>query len=456
MMEVRVIAPNGTIGAGYKEKSLERGIALKPHVIACDGGSTDSGPSYLGAGIPKSSRQAVKRDLRLMFLGREELGVPLIIGSCGTSGADIGVDWVRDICLEIATEENLHFKLALIKSDQDKDYLKKRLKEGRIKPLTPAPEISEDIIDRASRIVGVMGYEQIDKALSEGAEVILAGRATDTALFAAVPLRMGADPGLTWHMAKTIECGAACAVVAAADGMFAVIKDNEFIIEPLDLESRCTPLTVASHMLYENSSPFLLREPAGWLDTTNSQYKAIDNRSVSVSGSVFKKAETYTIKLESAELLGYQSVIIGGIRDPYIIRRLDELIPFLQGYFKLKLRTMFERKLTKKDYKIHFRIYGRDGVMGPYEPLKDDVGHEIGILITITAKTQQLASDIAKFVAWISAHVPIPEWEGIISSIAYPFSPPQLDKGAVYRFSLNHVVEPDDPFEMFRFYYEEV
>ena len=117
---------------------------------------------------------------------------------------------------------------------------------------------------------------------------------------------------------------------------------------------------------------------------------------------------------------------------------------------------MFERKLTKKDYKIHFRIYGRDGVMGPYEPLKDDVGHEVGILITITAKTQQLASDIAKFVAWISAHVPIPEWEGIISSIAYPFSPPQLDKGAVYRFSLNHVVEPDDPFEMFRFYYEEV
>ena len=132
-MEVRVIAPNGTIGAGYKEKSLERGIALKPHVIACDGGSADSGASYLGAGIPKSSRQAVKRDLRLMFLGREELGVPLIIGSCGTSGADIGVDWVHDICLEIASEENLHFKLALIKSDQDKVYLKKRLKEGREK-----------------------------------------------------------------------------------------------------------------------------------------------------------------------------------------------------------------------------------------------------------------------------------------------------------------------------------
>jgi hypothetical protein len=94
--------------------------------------------------------------------------------------------------------------------------------------------------------------------------------------------------------------------------------------------------------------------------------------------------------------------------------------------------------------------------MGPYEPLKNNVGHEVGILITVTAKTQQLASDIAKFVAWMSAHVPIPEWQGIISSIAYPFSPPEIEKGAVYRFSLNHVVEPDDPFEMFRFSYEEV
>jgi hypothetical protein len=50
----------------------------------------------------------------------------------------------------------------------------------------------------------------------------------------------------------------------------------------------------------------------------------------------------------------------------------------------------------------------------------------------------------------VSAHLPVPEYHGIISSIAYPFSPPELPRGAVYRFSLNHVVAPDDPCEMFR------
>ena len=455
-MEIRVLVPNGTIGAGYKEESFLRGISLNPDVIACDAGSTDSGPYYLGTGIPKPSRQATKRDLRIMLIGREKLGIPLIIGSCGTSGNDIAVDWTHEILLEIAQEHNLHFKLAVIKTEQSKEYLIQKLRENKIKPLNPAPELNADVIERSSHIVGVMGHEPYHKALSEGADVVIAGRATDTAVVASVPLQMGAKPGPTWHMAKTVECGAACCVVPAADGLFAYIRDDEFIIEPLDPQSKVTPLTIASHMLYENSSPFLLREPGGWLDTTNAQYHAIDKRTVRVTGSEFKKADIYTIKLEGSELVGYQSVIIGGIRDQYIIKRIDEVIPFLQGYFKLKLRKMFEGKVGRKDYKIHFRIYGRDGVMGPNEPLKNEVGHEIGILITITAKSQDLASGIAKYVAWMAAHVPIPEWQGIISSIAYPFSPPQIDKGPTYRFNINHVVEPDDPLEMFRFHYEEV
>ena len=46
-------------------------------------------------------------------------------------------------------------------------------------------------------------------------------------------------------------------------------------------------------------------------------------------------------------------------------------------------------------------------------------------------------------------HFPIPEWHGLISGLAYPYAPPELDKGEVYRFNMNHVVEPDDPCEMF-------
>jgi hypothetical protein len=46
-------------------------------------------------------------------------------------------------------------------------------------------------------------------------------------------------------------------------------------------------------------------------------------------------------------------------------------------------------------------------------------------------------------------HFPVPEWHGLISGVAYPYSPAVLNRGAVYRFSLNHLLEPDDPYEMF-------
>ena len=178
MKEIRVLSPTGVIGSGFLEASFERGIERDPHYIACDAGSTDGGPAFLGAGIPHFSRQGTKRDLRIMLLGRAKLGIPLILGSCGTGGGDAGVDWMRDIALEIAAEEGLRFKLALVRSELDKDYVKRRLREGRVSPLRPAPEFNEDVVDRSAHIVGMMGHEPIAKALADGADVILAGRAS--------------------------------------------------------------------------------------------------------------------------------------------------------------------------------------------------------------------------------------------------------------------------------------
>ena len=67
---------------GFFNESLERGIMLKPDVIACDAGSTDSGPFYLGSGTPKMSHSAILYKLLRLLLARDRLKVPLIIGSC--------------------------------------------------------------------------------------------------------------------------------------------------------------------------------------------------------------------------------------------------------------------------------------------------------------------------------------------------------------------------------------
>jgi len=287
-VELRILAPTGVLGAGFRTESLARGVAAGPHVIACDAGSTDSGPAALGSGVPKLSREAVTRDLRQLLHARQELGVPLIIGSCGTSGRDVGVDWCAEIARDIARADGLTFRLARIYADQDSGYLTKRLAQGRIRPLNPAPPIDADVLEN-SQVVGMMGVEPIEAALQAGAEVILAGRASDTALFAAVPHLLGADPGLTWHAAKTIECGAACAVPPAADGLLVYLRDDHFDVEVLDTAGRLTARSVAAHTLYENADPFLVTEPSGVLDTEHASYEQVSDQVVRVRGAVFRR-----------------------------------------------------------------------------------------------------------------------------------------------------------------------
>jgi hypothetical protein len=40
--------------------------------------------------------------------------------------------------------------------------------------------------------------------------------------------------------------------------------------------------------------------------------------------------------------------------------------------------------------------------------------------------------------------------------VAFPYSPPELDRGPVYEFHLNHVLVPDSPTSLFRTEFEEV
>ena len=176
MDEIRAVAPTGMLGSGFLESSLTKAMSLEPHFIACDAGSTDTGPDPLATGRGQFPRSAVKRDLRLMLVAARKAGVPLIIGSCGTGGGDFGLNLVRDVALEVAKEEDLHFKLALIHSEQDREYLQSKLHDGKITPLKPAPTLDEGVINRSIHIVGMMGPEPIARALEEGADVVLAGR----------------------------------------------------------------------------------------------------------------------------------------------------------------------------------------------------------------------------------------------------------------------------------------
>src|SRR5215469_3876585 len=139
---------------------------------------------------------------------------------------------------------------------QDKDYLIEMLRQGRIHPLDAAPDLDEDRIRRSSRIVGMMGAEPLQMALAEGADFILAGRCSDTALYAALPTMRGFPAGLAWHAAKVIECGTMACESVGRGVMFVRLRHDDFLVRPFGKGLHCTPQSIAAHSLYENTDPF--------------------------------------------------------------------------------------------------------------------------------------------------------------------------------------------------------
>jgi hypothetical protein len=75
---------------------------------------------------------------------------------------------------------------------------------------------------------------------------------------------------------------------------------------------------------------------------------------------------------------------------------------------------------------------------------------EVGIVFEALADSQIVASKIAQLARQPLLHHPIPEWSGSITTIAYLHNPPQLERGPVYQFNLNHVILPTSHEEMFR------
>jgi len=448
MEEIRFVAATGAVGAGVDRESLAAALERRPHFIAADAGTTDAGPAALGSGVPAFAKDAVKRDLAEMLRAGREGGIPVIVGSAGTAGADVHVDWTLDIVREICAEDDLSLKVVVVRSQQDPEYLLEMLAAGRILPLSPAPVMNEATIRRSVRVVGMMGVESIQRALATSPDLVLAGRASDSALYAAMPIALGFPEGLAWHVGKIVECGTLACETRGPGAMLATIRADHAVIQPIGPDLRCTPMSVAAHTLYENADPYLFKEASGILDLQHTVFEAETESSVRVWGARFHRASAYNVKLEGAELAGYSTVMIGGIRDPFIIGRLDWWLRKMTEYFEHSVRALLG--LNPSDYQISLHTYGRDGVMGELEPERKSAVHEIGVVFEVLAADQGTATEIAKLARQPLLHLPVPEWKGAVTTIAYLHNPPHIERGPVYRFNMHHVVTPRSEEEMFR------
>ena len=441
-IETKVLVPAGALGIPYDRTALEKGLEAGPDLIAIDGGSTDSGPYYLGTGTSKYSRSATKADWAELMAARATAGVPLLIGTAGTCGSDSAVDWMLDITLEIARERGEQLKIATLKSEQDRRRVTTAFDAGKITALHAAPAISGSVIEECTNIVALAGIEQIQAALKTGADIIIAGRATDTAVIAALPIARGCHRGAAWHGAKVAECGALATTNPNSGVILMSFDKTGFVIEPMAEFAAATPYTVSAHMLYENANPFILHEPGGYLDVSEAHYTALDKRIVRVEGSKWYDTWPYTVKLEAARRVGYQTVSIVMVRDGYYRAHIADWVAALEASF---VRKATARRL--ENVQLEIRIIGHNATLAELENAPSS-GCEAGVMAIFTSPSQSRSTEAAKLLNPDLLHLPLTPHEPM-PTFAFPFSPPEMERGALYEFCLHHTLTLDDPMSAF-------
>ena len=444
---IRVLSPTAILGYGFPAASFEAGLSLAPDVIAVDAGSSDPGPHYLGAGVSVTDRTAVKRDLRHMLVAGRARGIPVLIGSAGGAGARPHLDWTVDIIREIAREEGLSGNLAVIPSDMDKATLLSALTSGDLVALPPGgPATPADVAD-STHIVAQIGEEPLIDALRAGADIVVAGRCYDPSVFAAVPILRGYPRGLALHMGKILECAAIAALPGSgSDCMMGTLDETGFTLETLNPARLCTVTSVAAHTLYEKSDPYHLPGPGGALNLRATRFEQIDPARVRVTGSVFEPSDGYFVKLEGARIVGYRTVSIAGVRAPDFIAQVDSILDGVRARVFDNFPEMQAGNAT-----LIFRVYGRDGVMGALEPERDTPAHELGLVIEAVAATQEEADTICSFARSTLLHYGYPGRVSTAGNLAFPYSPSDFKAGAVYGFSLYHLLKVPDPVAPFPF-----
>jgi hypothetical protein len=437
-----ILAPEGMLGYGIPARSMEEGLKRQPDVLAVDAGSTDPGPYYLGAGVPFTNRRAFTRDLTMILEAAHARRLPVLVGSAGGSGGRPHLEYTLEVYREICREHGYRFRTAVIGADVDKAWLKRQIARGRVTPLDVGTELTDAEVDRSARIVAQMGVEPFLRALDLGAEVVIAGRACDAAVMAAPAIRAGFDRALAYHLGKILECGGAAAYPRhGSDSLLGVLERDSFVVEPPNPDKVCTVASVAAHSLYERSDPYRLALPGGAVDLVAARFTQDTPRAVRVSGTRWIAAPAYTLKLEGATRVGFRTITIAGIRDPLLIAEIDTYVETVRG--------RVAETYPPDGYRLLFHVYGRDGVMGRLEPVREIRGHELALVIEVVADDPEVSAAVLALARSVALHATYPGRKAIAGNLAFPFSPSDLKAGDAYEFNVHHLVAVDDPLELF-------
>ena len=441
---LRFLCPNGHLGfAPIKTRSFELGVATRPDFIVADSGSDDIGPGPLGSDTSTSPPAWQSHDLEHMLLAARRLGVPMLIGSAGDTGANSRVDMYVEMIREIAARRGLQgFRLGYFYSEVSKDLLRRKMAAGEaISGLDGRPDLSRGDLEATDRIVAMAGIHPYNKLLDLGADVIIGGRSSDCVIFAGPAIRAGFPAALSYYLGKVLECASFNAEpYGAKETVIGEISMEDVKVTAMHPDQRCTIASVAGHAMYERSNPFFEYVLGGMLDMTRCRYEQYDERTTRVTGPVFIPASELRVKLEGAGKVGERYVGIAGIRDPYTVANIDRVIAWA--------RQQVEERFGRTGYELHYQVFGRDGVMGDLEPLKGVRGHELGIVVYGIAPDKAMAEEVCMTGTRQMFYARLPEVRGTAGGVAFPLDE-VLPASPAYRWTVNHTLRVADPLELF-------
>ncbi len=451
MQTMKIICPNGHLGfAPLRTESFWIGVDARPDYIAADSGSDDVGPVPLGSDTSTSPEAWQRHDLEQMLLASRKLGVPMIIGSAGDTGSNSRVDLYVKIITELAHKHKLaRFRLGYFYSEVDKEYLRARMRAGStVTGLDGFADLTEAELDATDRIVAMAGVHPFVELLRQGADVIIGGRSSDAAVFAAPAIHHGFPADNAYYLGKVLECASFCAEpYGGKETVLGEISQQDVKVTAMYPPQRCTVASVAGHAMYERSNPYEEFFAGGKLDMTHCHYEQFDERTTRITGSRFIADKVTRVKLEGSGKVGERYVGLCGIRDPYTVANVDQVIEWA--------RNQVRARFGDSGYQLLYNVYGRDGVMGALEPLRDQPGHELCVMVQGVAPTREMAEELTMIGLRQMFYARLPDVKGTAGSVAFPLDE-VLHASPAYRWTLNHTVAVDDAMELFKTHMVEI
>jgi hypothetical protein len=108
------------------------------------------------------------------------------------------------------------FRIGYFYSEVEKDYLRRKIAAGdMIEGLDGRPPLDMVTVGDTDRVVAMARVHPYIELLDRGADIIIGGRSSDCAIFAAPAIRRGLPAGLAYFAGKVLECASTTQSMAA-------------------------------------------------------------------------------------------------------------------------------------------------------------------------------------------------------------------------------------------------